>query len=330
MIPSSSRAAIVIRRTLVLVPLTMTACGGSQSNEIGHGDASPGDASATAPPGDAANLEDAAAATLDGPADTALPSSDAQPMADGGTPGGQCPPPTAEAGAVPAASPPVCTPLAPTSSIIATFAGSSPVAFAPFGTASLVGGTFIYPTCSSAPPEPSNPLFEDFSANNWHITGSVGAFSGFGLFWALESGQMGGFPTYASGPIDVSAFAGIQFDIAGNPGPLGVISFDMQSTAQQALSVDPSQPNCGICDPAGGVCNVASTTNISNFTDTSQTVRIRWNSLTNTIGPGLDTTKVTSISWFFPWTQGATPYPVDVTLANIQFIQSSAVDASGE
>jgi hypothetical protein len=141
---------------------------------------------------------------------------------------------------------------------------------------------------------------------------------------------MGGQPNYASGVIDVSAYAGIQFDIAGNPGPLGVLTLALQSANQEASSADPNRPNCGTCNSDGGLCNVAATTNVSGLTSAPQTIRIAWRDLTNTVGPGLDPTRVNSISWFFPWTPGATPYPVDITLGNLQFIEAGGIDGGGD
>jgi hypothetical protein len=256
--------------------------------------------------------------------DDATPSQETG-TAEAGTPA-QCPAPTEEAGAQATVGAPICTPIEPASLIIATFDGASSTAFAPWGTAPLVGGTYEFPACTPFPPEPSNPLFEDFSMNNWHITGTVGTYSGFGIWWDVESGTVNGFPTYASGVIDASGYSGIQFDISGAPGPLGVITFSPESANQQSPSADPSKPTCGACDPDAGACSVVATYSIAGITSAPKTVQIRWSDLSTTLGQPLDPGKLVSLYWGFPWVSGATPYAIDVTIDNLQFIPASAGD----
>jgi hypothetical protein len=239
----------------------------------------------------------------------------------------QCPAPTGEAGAPPVPLTAVCSALVPSSPSISTFDGASPTAFDAWGTAPLVGGTYVFPACSAAPPEPTYPLFEDYSADNWHVTGTVGTFSGFGVWWVVQTGPSNGFPTYGTGMINASAYGGIQFDISGNPGPLGAITLAVFSANQQSHSTDPSRPNCGMCDPDAGLCDVVTTSSVAGFTGSPRTVQIRWADLASPRGQALDPAKLVSISWNFPWIQGGTPYQADVTIDNLQFLPASAADA---
>lgn len=221
----------------------------------------------------------------------------------------------------------VCTPITPSSPVIATFAGASPTAFADWGTAALVGGTYVFPACTTTPPEPASPLFGDYSANAWTISGTVGDFSGFGIWWDLQSGTTNGNPTYSSGLIDASAYAGIRFDISGNAGPLGVVTFGPLSANQQSPSTDP--PTCGTCNRDAGPCNVPSTYAVSDLANTPKTVEVRWADLASSAQP-FDPAKLAIILWYFPWTRGATPYPVDVTIANVQFLVAATGDGGAD
>jgi hypothetical protein len=273
-----------------------------------------------------AGSDDASGALADGAADGLLPTPEGG-AADASTSPMQCASPTAEAGAVVVPAP-VCSALTPSSSVIAAFDGASPAAFAPWGTAPLVGGTYVYPTCSTTPPEPTDPLFADYSASNWHITGTVGAYSGFGVWWVLQSGTTtGGYPTYAAGPVDASAYLGIQFDISGDPGPLGALTFVVESANQQSPVNSQGRPTCGTCDPDAGACDLAALASVAGFASAPRTVQIRWADLTSTRGPALAPAKLVAIFWTFPWIPGGTPYPVDVTIGNVKFIEASAGEA---
>jgi hypothetical protein len=72
----------------------------------------------------------------------------------------------------------------------------------------LSGGTYVYPWVDSKDPSTSikYPLSQDFADGHWHIMGTVGSFSGFGL-WL--TGCLA----------DLAAYRGISFKISGNVGP---------------------------------------------------------------------------------------------------------------
>jgi hypothetical protein len=184
----------------------------------------------------------------------------------------------------------------------------------------------VTPGCSVIGPEPSSPLFADYSMNNWHITGTVGAYSGFGIWWQVESGNTNGFPTYGGGVIDASAYAGIQFDISGNPGPLGAITFFPESANEQSSSSDPNKPTYGTCNPEAGVCIVGRSYSFAGISSTPKTVVIRWSDLSGTFGPSFDHGKIVSLFWDFPWLPGATPYSIDLTIDNVQFFSAPPGD----
>jgi hypothetical protein len=320
MVPNRSASSVLVAGFASLVTSMVGAqgCGGS-TGAGGSADAGGKRDDAASSSAAEAGSDDASSPETGSSADSSNPFPEGG-MADTSPLPKQCAAPAADAGPPPPALPAVCTALVPSSSIISTFDGASPTAFDAWGTAPLVGGTFVFPACGAAPPEPTYPLFEDYSANNWNITGTVGTFSGFGVWWVVQNGPANGYPTYGVGMIDASAYAGIQFDVSGNPGPLGAITLAVLSANQQSSASDPSRPSCGACNPDAGVCDVAVTSSVAGFTGTTKTVRIRWSDLSSTRGLALDPAKLVGITWAFPWIQGGTPYPVDVTIDNLQFI----------
>jgi hypothetical protein len=63
------------------------------------------------------------------------------------------------------------------------------------------GGTYIYPDSASVVP-PAPALTSDITKSNWHISGTVGTYSGFGLYWN------------ACAKLDASALKGISMTIS--------------------------------------------------------------------------------------------------------------------
>src|SRR5262249_35051794 len=104
------------------------------------------------------------------------------------------------------------------------------------------GGTYIYPTaCTNAcvllqAPSPT-PLSQDLGHGNWHITGSVGTYSGFGISMSQRTmpiDTVTGTAPYAGNPyamMDASAYSGISFTISGDAGASGNVILQMASAA---------------------------------------------------------------------------------------------------
>jgi hypothetical protein len=222
----------------------------------------------------------------------------------------------AAGGAVTTAS--VCLPLA-TPPLITDFttpptdAGTvtAKATFGVYGT-SFSGGTYIYPDSATG-------LVSDVSANNWHITGTVGDYSGLGFYWnncAL---------------LDASAYKGISMTISGTI-PAGTL-FMSVGTAEdtittawyQTYGTPPISPTFGTCTPKSnsqydGTCG-APYANIT-VTATPTTVTIPWALLTGgKPQPTVTPSKITGISFYFNWGgTGSVPYPVDVTIDDLSFM----------
>jgi hypothetical protein len=229
----------------------------------------------------------------------------ADAAADAGPPV-MCPPP------VPMT---LCTPATPVASALVsdfTAEGGPPPVFGAYG-APIWGGVYAYPgapdPCSDAGP-PMFPITSDVSAGSWHLSGTVGTYSGFGLWWNCTSGGR----DHAVCAIDASAYSGIQFSIRGNAGPMGTVGFSISTADDSAVSTDATKPSCGTCTAA--VCTSPSF-NVPVSTG-GATVTLRWSDFTGGAPNALDPTKITGIAFTLPWATGT--HAADVTIDDIRFV----------
>jgi hypothetical protein len=194
----------------------------------------------------------------------------------------------------------------------------------------LSGGEFYYPNTSSTPP--SNYVLTSLvTASNWHLTGTVGDYSGFGFYF--QSGST------ACNVINATGFKGISFSISGTvQGQSLTFEVDtMNDTIKPAwLSTHGGTPGAtdpGACDPGG----TASTTQYSQsvcteptisipVTSTPTTVSVLWSQFTDgKTAPSPDPSEITGIRWTLPvpvgvGAAGVTTYPLDITVDDIAFI----------
>src|SRR4051812_47347059 len=84
-------------------------------------------------------------------------------------------------------------------------AGATSSSFGNWMAGTYGGGTFEYPgPAMGSPCDPAIHLCPNFDGKNWHITGTVHDYSGFGLYLNMGVGVW-----------DVSMFTGLSFDISG-------------------------------------------------------------------------------------------------------------------
>jgi hypothetical protein len=236
-----------------------------------------------------------------------------------------------------------CTAAPPTQALISDF--SAPEAGIPaatcdgttfvssFGTygEEFFGGTYVYPAaCTdacvlSSAPSPT-PLLQDLSAGNWHITGTVGIYSGFGIYMSHRSGPVDpllGTAPYAGAPyaiMDASAYSGIRFTISGDAGPTGNVIATLASaatTVTTATRVNDLHPLPGQSFSTCGTCPVAPCGNLDvtvPVTSTPTPVTITWAQAGIT-----DPQAFMTISWRFNYAVGAS-FPVNVTIDDVQFV----------
>jgi len=170
-------------------------------------------------------------------------------------------------------------------------------------------GTYVYPfipeACSGQPP-PTYPLTATVVNGELRVTGTVGGYSGFGI-WL---GQC---------IVDMSSYSGISFRMTGNAGP-GPVVFRVFTNS----NVEPNAclAGKGACDEATvGAC-AASAVNLSSVTlpapATPGVFQIPWSAFTGGLPePGVDPREVVQMSWDFYWAELTLPYEVDVIIDDV-------------
>ena len=234
-------------------------------------------------------------------------------------------------------NPPVttyCTGTAPPAALISDFSiapgATAPAVFGTWGQ-SIFGGAYTYPgtapACETGTVS-AYPLTQTVTGGAWNIQGTVGTYSGMGLWWECNTATAAA-PTYAATcAIDASAYTGISFTVSGSIGPVshgtGTVGLTMgvstASTTAPKTDSAGNPKNCGTCTATTCGSSVAVP-----VTATATAVTLTWAQL------GVTTPNaITGISFAFtdpfslnggyetsPYT--ATPYPVDISVDDLQF-----------
>jgi hypothetical protein len=212
--------------------------------------------------------------------------------------------------------------LGPTQALITDFTYSSgtDTTQVHFGdSTTLGGGEYVYPAPGGSS---SYPLTSDMSASNWHISGTVGDYSGFGFYFDNCS------------RIDASAYKGISLKISGDAGSggitFGVDTLDDSITASWLNSHGSTgATNPGRCNPpADSTLNQYSQSACANptasipVTATPVTQTVLWTDFSGgKPESNVKASDIIGIHWNFPWSGTGAPYPVDITLDDLSFIQ---------
>jgi alpha-L-fucosidase len=178
----------------------------------------------------------------------------------------------------------------------------------------LAGGTYVYPTSGAA------PLTSDVTQSGWHISGTVGDYSGFGLYFDNCN------------RVDASKYKGISFKISGalgstTPLTLGVATLN-DSIAPAWINLhNGNSTSPGRCIPTSGSgqysqqgCSSPSKT--IPVTDIPTVVNVLWGDFTGGSPESsvASPSEITSIAWTIPWTGGGSQYPVDLVIDDLTFI----------
>jgi hypothetical protein len=165
-------------------------------------------------------------------------------------------------------------------------------------------GSFAYPIVPEActgEPVPAYPLAHTDTDGVLRVTGTVGTYSGFGI-WL---GQC---------IVDMSAYSGISFRIGGNAGP-GEVEFRVVTNAN-APPVECLVGKGECADTATGGCSAAGVPLV--VPETPEIVSVRFETL---IGgsPEYDVNpaEVLQLTWAFAWGDATEPYDVDVTVDDV-------------
>jgi hypothetical protein len=200
------------------------------------------------------------------------------------------------------------------------------VRFGTFGT-NLSGGQYIYPDTGSW------PLVSDVTQSNWHISGTVGTYSGFGIYIDQVNG---------CNMMDASAYKGISFKIGGTVGQGGTVTLEVDvlnnaippewKIAHNEAGVDTK--SIGVCLPPDSAANEWSQTKCVQPTKTITVpatpaqMNVLWTDLTGgkpEANPGVSPNQIIAIRWMLPNPPGAdsttpTTYKVDITIDDLSFI----------
>jgi hypothetical protein len=195
--------------------------------------------------------------------------------------------------------------------------------FVHFGDSSTLAGTeSVYPASGNY------PVTSDVTQSNWHLSGTLGDYSGFRL--NIDNCSR----------IDASAYSGIQFTISGSVPQGNIVTLGM-GTLKNTIASDwlianadtgakPSDP--GRCVPTSGTSRYNQPTCADAKKDISVTatptvVKVLWNDFTGgKPEPNVTPADITSIYWYFPnptgvGTTSVVPYSVDIVIDDLQFIK---------
>jgi hypothetical protein len=185
----------------------------------------------------------------------------------------------------------------------------------------LGGGEFVYPTSGSW------PVTSDMTQNNWHIKGTLGDYSGFGLFFDNCN------------RVDASAYKGISFKISGsvpqgNQITMGIGTLNNIIASSWLLSHDDTsakEGDPGRCMPTSGTnkysqSQCADATKVVAVGADPTEVKILWDDFKGgKPDKGVNPSDIVTVYWFFPPPSGAggttpTTYDVDITIDDLSFI----------
>jgi hypothetical protein len=185
----------------------------------------------------------------------------------------------------------------------------------------LGGGEFVYPTAGDY------AVTSDVTASSWHISGNLGDYSGFGLYFDNCT------------RVDASAYQGIQFTISGSVPSGDKVTMTIptlnNTVAWSWLKDHGGMPPADSTSTPPGRC-IPKTTDPS-ATQYSQTdckaaekaipvtatptvVKVMWTDLVGgSPEPNVTPTDITAIAWYFPAPNGV-PYMADITIDDLSFI----------
>jgi hypothetical protein len=192
------------------------------------------------------------------------------------------------------------------------------VGFGDFST-TFSGATYVYPNMGSY------VVSSDVSGSNWHMSGTLGDYSGFGL--TFNNCFL----------LNASAYQGISFTIRGSV-PMGNTVTLNVGTAEDQIShvwlnnrmppMTTEPTNAGRCVPRTGQYDgsCGSPTYAVPVTAEPTTINVTWAQLTGgSPAPTVNPAEITFIAWNFPPPVGAgtsspTPYDVDLIIDDLRFI----------
>jgi hypothetical protein len=189
-------------------------------------------------------------------------------------------------------------------------AGAADIRFGGGGT--LSGGGSIYPATA---------MKQDLTQGSWHISGTVGDYSGFGLYFDNCD------------RVDASKYKGISFTLSGAaPGGITMMVGTAGDTANATWmaangKTTAKTTDVGRCTPSQNTSNQYYTPGCSSpakqivVPATASTISVLWSDFTGgTPEASVTPSEITSIAWNFQWSGSGTPYAVDIVMDDLAFI----------
>jgi hypothetical protein len=189
----------------------------------------------------------------------------------------------------------------------------------------LGGGQYVYPAAGGTV---TYPLTSDVTGGNWHISGTVGDYSGFGLYWDNCK------------RVDASKYKGISFKISGTVEQDGMVTFEI-STLKDTISAAWLNGHgvTGASDP--GTCTPPADATLNQYSQTTcaepkVSIPVTANPTTQTIlwsdftggkpEANVTASDILSIHWIFPNPNGIlsgtpTPYKADIIIDDLSFVE---------
>jgi hypothetical protein len=168
------------------------------------------------------------------------------------------------------------------------------------------GGTYAYPmvpgACAVDQTRPTYPITTDPCNGDWRISGTVGTYSGFGLW-------------FQSCMIDMSDYSGISFNMGGDAGPTGMLKFSISTSA--TTLPDMCRTNQGTC-----MADCVTPSTMVTVPATQGVVTINFADLTGGVPEAtVNTAEVVGMQFEFDCVDcTATPYEVNLTIDDVTLV----------
>ncbi|HEX6767088.1 MAG TPA: hypothetical protein VF103_16440 [Polyangiaceae bacterium] len=139
------------------------------------------------------------------------------------------------------------------------------------------------------------------------VTGTVSTFAGVGVSFGAC--------------VDASEFSGVEFDVGGDVGPSGRVTF---SATTRENSPEPPETETGTCEPVDPVepyrsCQGAYTTFEVSEAPSRQTVRFS-SFLGGTPHAGVNRAELLAFFLSLEWNDGQPEFPLDLTVGDLSFV----------
>jgi hypothetical protein len=120
--------------------------------------------------------------------------------------------------------------------------------------------------------------------------------------------------------VDMSDYLGVEFELWGNVGPTGTLTFQVFTVENAAVEL--GCEGRGLCTPdTPGGCNVWPSTTITVPATRGTPIRVLWTDLTGgNPHPNVDPTQVKQ----FQWSMTSQNAPIDVSLGKISLVPQSS------